>query len=163
MSESLPSPISVQEERNRLRRVQRIARELGFEGRVEYRHVLSGAGGAQYGIGSSESLDLLVVFAEAFQRDENPEDFSLEAIIAHERGHQLIVRHPRFAAFSARGISLVSEEVLASLIGSLIVEGENDQQSLYYKALFEIVGRGVDPKDALRLIQELRSLLEKML
>jgi hypothetical protein len=163
MPESSPSPISAQEERGRLRRIQRIASKLGFEGRVEYRHVLSGAGGAQYGIGASAELDLLVVFSEAFVRDENPDDFSLEAILAHERGHQLLVRHPRFTAFLAGGITLTSEEVLASVIGSIIVEREEDQQSLYYKGLLELIARGVDSLNAVRLLNELRNLLEKAL
>ncbi len=163
MPESFPAPISAEEERARLHRVQRIASKFGFEGRVDYRHVLSGAGGAQYGIGTSAALDLLVVFSEAFDRDEKPDDFSLEAIIAHERGHQLLVRHPRLSAFLARGISLVSEEVLASLVGSLIVDREEDEKCLYYKALAEVVVRGVDSTDAVRLVRELRNLLEKVL
>jgi hypothetical protein len=77
--------------------VARVARVLGFVGRVEYRHVYSQTGGAQYGRGTVEANDLLTVYAEAFERDANPEDFSLEAILAHERGHQLLARHPRLA------------------------------------------------------------------
>ncbi len=81
----------------RERRASRIAREVGFEGRVEYRHVYSQSGGAQFGLGASPGQDLLIVYAEAFERDANPEDFSLEAMIAHERGHQLLARHERLA------------------------------------------------------------------
>ena len=44
---------------------------------------------AQYARGSTAHEDLLTVYAEAFERDADPEDFSLEAILAHERGHQL--------------------------------------------------------------------------
>ena len=48
-----------------------IARRLGFIGRVEYRHVYSQAGGAQYGLAVSPEHDLLIVFAEAFERAAN--------------------------------------------------------------------------------------------
>ena len=51
---------------------------------MEYRHVYSQTGGAQYGQASTETEDLLTVYAEAFERDANPEDFSLEAIVAHD-------------------------------------------------------------------------------
>jgi len=35
----------------------------------------SGTGGAQYSMGSSQEADALLVFAEAFERDADPEDF----------------------------------------------------------------------------------------
>lgn len=57
-----------------------MARALGFVGRVEYRHVYSASGGAQYGHGAEVESDLLTVYAEAFDRDADPEDFSLSAI-----------------------------------------------------------------------------------
>lgn len=60
---------------------------MGFRGVVEYRHVYSQAGGAQYGLAATEDEDLLIVYAEAFDRDADPEDFALESIGAHERGH----------------------------------------------------------------------------
>src|SRR5438094_1330952 len=79
------------------------------------------AGGAQYGRGSTAEEDLLTVYAEAFQRDADPEDFSLEAILAHERGHQLLARHPRIARRVAVGrISAESEEILASLLEAML-------------------------------------------
>jgi hypothetical protein len=136
---------------------------MGFQGKVEYRHVFSDTGGAQYGIGPEPEQDLLVVFAEAFERDAAADDFSLEAIVAHERGHQVLVRHPRLFSLRQKGISLVSEEVLASLIGSLIAEAEPDRQVLYYKALYEVMARGTEVAQAVNLLHELRSLLEKAL
>jgi hypothetical protein len=57
---------------------------LGFVGRIEYRHVNSRFGGAQYVPGAAANEDSLILFAEAFDRDADPDDFSLEAIIAHE-------------------------------------------------------------------------------
>ena len=48
--------------------------------------------GAQYFIGKSADHDIIVVFAEAFERDANPDDFRLEALIAHECGHQRLLR-----------------------------------------------------------------------
>ncbi len=76
-----PKPIEKHEASSRRQRIARIARSLGFRGRVEYRHVYSQTGGAQFCLGPSADADLLVVYAEAFERDRNPEDFSLDAII----------------------------------------------------------------------------------
>lgn len=101
MATPLPRPLTAVQRRARRDRAARIARALGFVGRVEYRHVYSQTGGAQYGRGSTIEEDLLTVYAEAFERDANPEDFSLEAILAHERGHQLLARHPRIAKWVA--------------------------------------------------------------
>jgi hypothetical protein len=140
-----------------------VARRLGFVGRVEYRHVYSQAGGAQYGLAEVPERDVLIVYAEAFKRDANPEDFSLEAIVAHERGHQLLARHPRLTRNLPRSWSGVSEEIVASLLGSLLVEKEKDQQDLLLKALFEADQQGLEPDRATLLIMELRALLEKIL
>jgi hypothetical protein len=87
MQENEPKPISVVQRRVRMHRAKRIARHLGFVGDVEYRHVYSPSGGAQYCIGPSAEDDLLLVYAEAFERDADPDDFALEAMIAHECGH----------------------------------------------------------------------------
>lgn len=163
MSKSMPTPISLQERRSRLRRIRRVAKDLGFKGETEYRHVVSGSGGAQYGMGLTEDEDLLVVFAEAFDRDANPDDFSLEAILAHERGHQLLTRHPSLLAYTTREMNLTSEEILASLIGSLIAVTEQDRQSLYYKAFYEAVVHGMDSTHAAQILHDLRVLLENVL
>jgi hypothetical protein len=162
MPESNPPPISAQERQKRIERIRRLAKQFGFEGTVEYRHVWSGTGGAQYTIGTGREKDGLAVFAEAFERDADPEDFSLDAILAHERGHQLLVRHPRLAPM-AKKISIASDEILASLIGSLIAAADKDRQVLYYKALFEAVTRGVDLPKAARLCHELCALLEQLI
>src|SRR6266852_8123920 len=119
MPERFPQPISPAERRALQRRVAQIARRLGFVGRVEYRHVYSKAGGAQYGLAASAEHDLLLVYAEAFERDAASDDFSLEAILAHERAHQLMARHPRLAPRIAGRISLGSEEILASILGAI--------------------------------------------
>src|SRR5437868_5770647 len=92
MPEESPRPMSATEKNERQARVKRIAGQFGFIGTVEYRHVSTGSGGAQYGIGSTAAEDLLIVYPKAFERDSDPDDFSLEAIIAHERGHQRICR-----------------------------------------------------------------------
>ena len=116
MSTDSPPPLNTVQERQRLRRITQIARSFGLIGSIEYRHVYSQTGGAQYGRGSSSSRDLLIVYAEAFNRDSDPDDFSLDAIIAHECGHQLLARHPRIVKHIAKPISLASEEILASLL-----------------------------------------------
>lgn len=73
-----PGPLSDTERRARRNRASRIARQLGFMGSVEYRHVYSQTGGAQYGRGNMANEDLLTVYAEAFERDADPNDFSLK-------------------------------------------------------------------------------------
>jgi hypothetical protein len=87
MTSHRPDPISAAELRRRRARVQRLARDVGFVGRVVYRHVATQSGGAQYGRGAGDQGDVLMVHAEALDRDADPEDFSLRAIVAHERGH----------------------------------------------------------------------------
>jgi hypothetical protein len=52
---------------------------------------------------------------------------------------------------------------VASLLGSLLVEQDKDQQDLLLKALFEAEKQGLEPDRATWLIMELRALLEKIL
>lgn len=141
----------------------RIARRLGFVGKIECRHVFSHAGGAQYGLAVVEPDDLLIVYAEAFERDANPEDFSLEAMIAHEHGHQLLARHPRLRRNLPANWSDRSEEVAASLIGSLLVWEDADRDVLMEKATLDALGSGSDLERAVRLVSELRLFLKALL
>jgi hypothetical protein len=163
MAQPRPRPISAAERLARERRASQVARRLGFEGCVEYRHVYSQAGGAQYGLAVAPEQDLLIVYAEAFERDADPDDFSLEAIVAHERGHQLLARHQRLTRNLPRAWSGITEEIVASLLGSLLVEKEKDQQDLLLKALSEADKQRLEPDRATLLIMELRALLEKIL
>ena len=162
MASPSPGPQSDAERRARRNRVARIARQLGFSGRVEYRHVYSQSGGAQYGRGNTIEEDLLTVYAEAFERDADPEDFSLEAMIAHERGHQLLARHPRIAERVA-GISDASEEILASLLGAMICDADIDRDALFAKAIAELLDHGQSVPSAHRQLQELWNHLESLL
>jgi hypothetical protein len=156
-------PISPAETRRRLKRVKALARRFGFVGRIEYRHVLAHTGGAQYGRGTSAEHDVLTVDARAFQRDADPEDFSLEAIIAHERGHQRLHREPALARLLKRWTGLPAEEMLASLVASLIVVRDKDRADLLHKAVGEALACGVEPEDAVWLASELRAHLERHL
>jgi len=88
-------PISQSEFDARVRRAEAIAHDLGFVGLVEYRHARSNSGGGSFCLAPTIESDLLIVYADAFSRDAAGDDFSLEAIIAHERGHQLLHRHER--------------------------------------------------------------------
>lgn len=140
-----------------------MAESLGFVGNVEYRHVYSQrSGGAQYGRGSTEKDDLLIVYAEAFERDADREDFSLEAMIAHERGHQILARHPRIAK-CVTGIPAASEEILASVLGAILCNRESDRLTLYGKAVCDLLVCGQDSESAERQIQTLLETLEAML
>jgi len=146
-----------------MRRVQGIARSLGFVGRVEYRHVISGSGGAQFGLAAKPENDILVVDAQAFRRDVDPDDVSLTAIIAHERGHQLLHRHKRLQGFLRRWDARSSEEMMASIVGALLVSDGEDQKHLLLKATAEAVQCGVELDDAVWLVSELHSKMERLL
>jgi predicted Zn-dependent protease len=74
--------------------------------------------------------DLLIVYAEAFERDADPDDYSIEAIVAHEVGHQVLRRHPELARRMARRISADSEEIIASAIGAIIAPTQADRDDL---------------------------------
>lgn len=162
MAASEPRPLTPGELRARRRRAVRIARRFGFVGRVEYRHVYSQTGGAQYGRGSTPEDDLLTVYAEAFDRDADPADSSLEGMIAHERGHQILARHPRIAS-RVTGVSPISAEILASLLGAMICRDDADRVTLYAKAAGELLDRGKSAEAASRLLQELLDLLRALL
>jgi Zn-dependent protease with chaperone function len=131
-------------------------------GRVEYRHVYSQSGGAQYGRGAEAGADLLTVYAEAFDRDADPDDSSLAAIIAHERGHQLLARHPRLSVLLASA-SPGAEEVLASLLGALALRQAPDRDTLLDKAAFDLLSRGATAETAQRVIANLWDQLGRLL
>lgn len=158
-----PRPISLAEQRKRRNRFARLAKTFGFTGRVEYRHVYSQSGGAQYCRATEESKDLLAVYAEGFERDDKPDDFSLTAIVAHERGHQLLARHPRIAKQVGSRISLASEEILASLLGAILCPAGEDREALIAKATVELVNHGATLQTSTRRLQELWNLMEALL
>ena len=158
-----PRKISAAEYRKRAQRTIRIARRLGFAGRVEYRHVYSRSGGAQYYIGPSAVDDLLVVYGEAFERDADPADFSLDALIAHECGHQQLVRNSALRTIVAKLPGERFEEVLASLVGSLLVGEPSSAQTLVWKATAELGQLRISPGNTVDFIERLRRLLRDLL
>jgi len=136
---------------------------LGFDGRVEYRHVYSQTGGAQFCVGTHSGADVMVVYAEAFERDRDPHDFSLRAILAHECGHQRLLRDHELAAIGRRLSGSIHEEVLASLIGSLLVDEFSDAEHLVWKATVDLAAVGLSPEETVRAIERLRGLLKELL
>lgn len=160
---SEPPPMSASEQRARLRRVKRIARRLGFTGRAEYRHVYSPSGGAQFCTGPSADEDLLVVYAKAFERDADPDDFSLEAIIAHECGHQQLIRSPGLRKVMAKFPGEPFEEILASLVGSLLLGESESAQTLVWKATAELGELNLTAANTVHFIERLRRLLRHFL
>jgi hypothetical protein len=158
-----PDPISATEMDARLRRVMTISVDLGFVGSVEYRHVYSRSGGSQYGIGTSAEHDIMVLYAEAFERDADPEDYNLDALIAHECGHQKLLRDPKMKAVFARFPGPALEEVLASLIGSLLLDEGESANTLLMKAIAELSGMGLADNDAVHFAEQMRRILEDLL
>ncbi len=159
-----PRPISATEHRARLQRAKRISRRFGFVGRLEYRHVFSRSGGAQYCIGPSAGDDILVVYAEAFERDADPADFNLEALVAHECGHQRLIRNPDLRAVLAKFPGDLFEEVLASLVGSLLLsDSQSSARTLVWKATAELSDLGMGAESTEQFIERLRLLLRRFL
>ena len=141
MATPSPPPLTPTERRARRNLVARLARRLGFVGRVEYRHVYSQTGGAQYGRGSTAEEDLLTVYAEAFERDANPDDFALEAILAHERGHQLMAASTNRQ--ESPGACLRSQRRDSGIAsGAMICTAEADRDALTAKATVELLDHG---------------------
>jgi hypothetical protein len=163
MAPASPGPLTPAERRARRNRAARIARQLGFVGRIEYRHIYSQTGGAQYGRGNNAEEDLLTVYAEAFERDADPKDFSLDAILAHERGHQLLARHPRIAMRVAGHVSLAGVEILASVLGAIICPAQQDKDALVGKAVVALLSHGVQADVASRRMRELLNLFEALI
>jgi hypothetical protein len=140
-----------------------ISVDLGFVGSVEYRHVYSQSGGAQYCIGPSADDDIMAVYAEAFERDANPDDFHLDAMIAHECGHQRLHRDPNFRPLVAKFPGEDFEEILASLVGSLIVRESESAETLVWKAIMDLGNMRVSPESVVPFVDRLRKLLEHCL
>jgi hypothetical protein len=163
MHERSPSPISAAEHQARRRRVEAAARRVGFVGEVEYQHAFRRTGGAHYAAGKRIDLDRLVVDAGAFVRDSAGDDFSLEAIIAHERGHQIVCRHERLRRNVPPGMSGITEEVVASLVGALVAPNSRDGETLVLKALADLVDCGIQAAEASRRVEDLLSYLEAIL
>jgi hypothetical protein len=55
------------------------------------------------------------------------------------------------------------EEIVASLLGSLLVADKKDQEDLVMKAVFDAESSGLAAKETAPLILELRELLERFL
>lgn len=104
---------------------------------------------------------MLIVYAEAFERDANPDDFSLTTILAHERGHQLLARHPRIAKLVEGKISAASEEIVASVLGSILCDNEEDSKNLMSKAVAEWTDKDVDA--AFEHLEGMRKIMEALL
>ena len=73
----------------------------------------------------------------------------------------MLARNPALATILAKGIGQPGEEILASLIGSLIAQSDQDRQDLYYKALYDAIEQQIEPARAVQLLHDLRSVLEK--
>lgn len=158
-----PRPITPSERRGRLGPIRKAARLLGFVGAAQYQHAYSKSGGAQYLIGPNPDEDLLIVYAEAFERDADPDDFSLDALLAHECGHQRLVRNRDLKTILAKFPSEPFEEILASLVGSLLLDDVEVAETLVWKATAELSEVGLSAAATTDFIDRLRRLLRHFL
>src|SRR5262249_47919398 len=74
----------------------------------------------------------------------------------------LTLRHPRIAKRVA-GISEASEEILASLLGAMIGDGDADRVTLFAKATGELLDNGQSVESATRQLQQLGDVLEALI
>jgi hypothetical protein len=158
-----PAVIGEAEKTSRIARIAEIASRLHFVGHVEYRHVYSQSSGAQYGIGPRADDDILVVYAEAFERDSDPDDFRLEAFIAHESGHQRLHRDSTLRPVLAKFPGDELEEIVASLIGSILLGEPATSQTLVWKATAELTDLGMAGEKAKAFAERLHKLLRQLL
>ncbi len=158
-----PEPISPSELRARLQRISALSVNLGFVGTVEYRHVYSPSGGAQYCIGPAAEDDIMALYAKAFERDADPEDFPLEAIVAHEVGHQKLHRDPRFREVMRQLGGADFEEILASLVGCVLLGDGVPARLLLCRAVAELGDRRISGQEALRIAERLIRVMEQLL
>jgi len=105
----------------------------------------------------------MIVYAEAFERDANPDDFRLEAIIAHECGHQRLLRIENLRDVLSK-FPEEFEEILASLIGSILLGDAESSQTLVWKATAELAEMHyISAENTVRFVERLRQLLRNFL
>jgi len=158
-----PKPISDAEHRKRHQRIAEISNALGFAGKAEYCHAYTRSGGAQYCLGPSANDDIMILYAEAFDRDADPEDFPLEAIVAHEVGHQKLHRDPKFREVMRQLGGADFEEILASLVGCVLLGDGVPARLLLCRAVAELGDRHISGKEALRIAERLIRVMEQLL
>jgi hypothetical protein len=101
----------------------------------------------------------MVMYAEAFERDANPDDFPLEALIAHECGHQRLLRVENLREVLAK-FPEEFEEILASLVGSILLGATVSSQTLVWKATAELAEmRIISAENTVHFVERLRQVL----
>lgn len=103
------------------------------------------------------------MYAEAFERDADPNDFPLEAIIAHECGHQRLLRNQHLRKVLAKFPAEPFEEILASLVGSLLLGESEPAQMLVWKATAELGELDLTAASTVQFMERLRQLLRHYL
>ena len=86
----------------------------------------------------------------------------MDAIIAHECGHQRLLRDSSLAEVGRKLSGQVFEEVLASLIGSLLVTDSRDAEDLVGKATVDLATIGLSAASVVRTIEQLRGTLKEL-
>ncbi len=105
----------------------------------------------------------MVVYAEAFERDANPDDFRLEALIAHECGHQRLLRAKNLREVLAK-FPEEFEEILASIVGSILLRDAESSQTLVWKATAELAEMHIiSAENTVHFVERLRQLLRNFL
>ena len=74
-----------------------------------------------------------------------------------------MVREERLSRTVPLDWSSAAEEIVASLIGSIVVRDEADQQNLLMKAGFDAVNTGFEADEVVVFLTELRAMLEELL
>src|SRR5262249_5035267 len=101
--------------------------------------------------------------AEAFERDADPDDFDLDALVAHECGHQRLIRDPNLRKILAKFAGEQFEEILASLIGSIRLGESESAGTLVWKATAERGVLQMTAASTAHFVERLRNVLRKFL
>lgn len=80
--------------------------------------------------------------------------------MAHECGHQVFYRHRWLRRWFGADVSEAHEEVIASLIGALLVTTVADHDALKDKALGDALMAGTKPADSVAFINGIYKVLE---
>ena len=105
----------------------------------------------------------MILCAEAFERDADPDDYDLDAIIAHECGHQRLHRVPELRAIMEQYPGEAFEEILASFVGCILMGEAESAWMLLSRATSELGDLGIPSEVCALLSLRITRQLEKYL
>ncbi len=93
----------------------------------------------------------------------DPDDFGLDSLIAHECGHQRLIRDHDLRKILLTFPGEELEEILASLVGSILLGETESAKTLVWKATAELGNLRIAGAGAVQMIERFRRLLRNFL